>query len=106
MRRRISKIFRTNWSGLRLESQQGLWEKLGPITAATSVRRLRSSRMPQAESLSILRKKYVRSPRSPHQRVCVQDRKSVVSGKSVSVRVDLGDTGIYKKKQVNTKITA
>src|SRR3546814_6630931 len=49
MRRSISKIFRTNWSGLRLESQQGLWEKLGPITAATSVRRLRSSRMPQAE---------------------------------------------------------
>src|SRR3546814_13762202 len=75
MRRSISKIFRTNWSGLRLESQQGLWEKLGPITAATSVRRLRSSRMPQAESLSIMRKKYVRSPRSPHQRVCVQTPK-------------------------------
>src|SRR3546814_708619 len=56
MRRSSSKIFRTNWSGLRLESQQGLWEKLGPITAATSVRRLRSSRLPQAESLSILRR--------------------------------------------------
>src|SRR3546814_248476 len=28
MRRSISKIFRTNWSGLRLERQKGLWEKI------------------------------------------------------------------------------
>src|SRR3546814_17976397 len=33
-----------------------------------------------------------------------QDRKSVVSGKSVSVRVDLGGRRIFKKKISNTEI--
>src|SRR3546814_12715296 len=33
-----------------------------------------------------------------------QDRKSVVEGKSVSVRVDLGGRRIIKKKTQNTKI--
>src|SRR3546814_21172019 len=33
----------------------------------------------------------------------IQDRKSVVSGKSVSVRVDLGGRRIIKKKQRNTR---
>src|SRR3546814_14301510 len=34
-----------------------------------------------------------------------EDRKSVVSGKSVSVRVDLGGRRIIKKKNKNTKST-
>src|SRR3546814_20059882 len=49
--------FRTKWARLPLESQQGPWEKFGPITAATSSRRLRSSRVPHAHSLDTLRQK-------------------------------------------------
>src|SRR3546814_16008151 len=36
--------------------------------------------------------------RGPARRICGEDRKSVVSGKSVSVRVDLGGRRIIKKK--------
>src|SRR3546814_12147593 len=38
--------------------------------------------------------------------VADEDRKSVVSGKSVPVRVDLGGRRILKKKRHNTHITA
>src|SRR3546814_11704169 len=45
---------------------------------------------------------------APHERTLRRDRKSVVSGKSVSVRVDLGGRGTIKKKTCkrtnNTKI--
>src|SRR3546814_15200995 len=36
---------------------------------------------------------------APHNRLCSLDRKSVVQGKSVSVRVDLGGRRIIKKKK-------
>src|SRR3546814_11637463 len=62
MRRIISNIFRPNWSALRLESQQWLWEKLGSITAATSVRRSRSFRLTKADAFRILGHQYGRMP--------------------------------------------
>src|SRR3546814_13373079 len=42
------------------------------------------------------------SPCPPASRACNSDRKSVVSGKSVSVRVDLGGRRSIKKKNIYT----
>src|SRR3546814_18559129 len=41
------------------------------------------------------------SPRPPSICISLADRKSVVSGKSVSVRVDLGGRRIIKKKTID-----
>src|SRR3546814_13690371 len=83
----------------------------------------RSSRSPYANSLGSLRRSLPRRrgrrPRSnwnrrnkrgrifraPHPQYdpsCQTDRKSVVEGKSVSVRVDLGGRRIIKKKKTKT----
>src|SRR3546814_16144253 len=52
-----------------------------------------------AYHVAVLRGTDVDQPRNLAKSVTVEDRKSVVSGKSVSVRVDLGGSRIIKKKK-------
>src|SRR3546814_18175154 len=60
------------------------------------------NRRVRARNAATPRRSSVFPPPRPPQREPGQDRKSVVSGKSVSVRVDLGGGRIIKKK---TKIS-
>src|SRR3546814_13805711 len=82
----------------------------GRFAAAGNVARLRHGRLPTPQPAAIphLFISYYqeredgsarREDRHCHRGVTRQDRKSVVEGKSVSVRVDLGGSRIIKKKK-------
>src|SRR3546814_11956359 len=63
-------------------------------------RRLRSSRLHSATERRMPRRAAVRCAAGSHGE---RDRKSVVDGKSVALRVDLGGRRIIKKKSNNKK---
>src|SRR3546814_17818622 len=52
-------------------------------------------------AIMFLSSQAMRKDRSTRKALLLEDRKSVVKGKSVSVRVDLGGRRIIKKKQKN-----
>src|SRR3546814_20906292 len=74
-------------------SKDGQWGGLQPLC-----RRRRPTVQPVAGDRSCQIETFAREPANG------EDRKSVVSGKSVSVRVDLGGRRIIKKKKLMTLI--
>src|SRR3546814_14409329 len=103
---RQTEVFeRLAGSAARWESQSRSATILSSAAALASLRAFRPSRPPRdfahssakiASSTASIAGVLIVSPLNPPS-----DRKSVLSGKSVSVRVDLGGRGNIKKKQTH-----
>src|SRR3546814_20044392 len=88
-------------SSIAFDSPCGTWKcaPTGRLIPCTSATELFEKAIPACVAPSIIAPRAAASIGSLHTRRRLGDRKSVVSGKSVSVRVDLGGPRRIKKKK-------